>query len=121
MYIKNKNFIKLLFLALAASRSGHRIRLGTEDSGSNSPSECNEHRYRVFKENIAMLLCVIHLMFVVCVLNKSNKGLGPKILKTFLSFRPSWKHMLHMDVPFSLMSARGSEEIFIKKKEAWRY
>jgi hypothetical protein len=39
--------------------------------------------YEDFREIIAMLLCKIDLICIVCVLKKRNNGIGPKIyLKT---------------------------------------
>jgi hypothetical protein len=42
--------------------------------------------YEVFRKNQAMLLCVLDLIFIVCVFKEITKGIGPKIfLKVFVS------------------------------------
>jgi hypothetical protein len=37
--------------------------------------------YKVFRENMAMLLCVFDLLCIVCVLKNINKIIAPHILK----------------------------------------
>jgi hypothetical protein len=59
----NVNYQPLLF-ALAAWHSGHRIRL--------------RNSIRLFRQNIAMLLCINDLICIVCNLKKRNKDTGPK-------------------------------------------
>jgi hypothetical protein len=46
----------------------------TEDPGSNPASVKGFYR-----ENIAMLMCKIDLLYTVCVWKNRNKGIGPKI------------------------------------------
>jgi hypothetical protein len=54
---------------------------------SHPSEELHTQGIRFLGKNIAMLLCIINLICIVCVLVKRNKGIGPR--KLFLKKRKS--------------------------------
>jgi hypothetical protein len=66
-------------------------------SGTDDPRFESRQGIRFIRENIAMLLCKIDLICIVCVLQKRNKGIAPappqkkkKIEELFKFTKISW-------------------------------
>jgi hypothetical protein len=70
----------IVMQALAAWRSGYSIRLRNRRHGLNPA------RVYFFRGNMAMLLYIIDLIFIVCVLKKRTRDIGPKIFFKLIFF-----------------------------------
>jgi hypothetical protein len=119
---------------VAAWRSGHHISLRNRRPGFES-----RHGRRFFRENIAMLLCINDLIYIICVLKKTLSlyfdltkiGLFLLLEKNFKRFENISFHLTNTYKMNKLMGKLGFSFLTVKQLDyrsrhfivttRWRY